>query len=221
MSCRLGVILILTLLVSACVNSTIDEMVLLPSEQFVSGRSIVILGRRHSSDYETEPDFVQCVGKHISARSESIRVIDEQVFVDSLYPWFEARTAPLRLQHLERLLERPAVRDSITAMGTRFIIWIDGSTQTSDEVGSVACGIGAGGAGCFGFGTWNSDAHYEATIWNFDDLDRAGRITADASGQSYMPAVVLPIPIIAPVQSSACEGLGSQLLQFLNPENGK
>ncbi len=221
MKTHFGLILTLALVIGGCVNSTIDEMVLLPSEQFVSGRSIVVLGRRHSSDYETEPDFVQCVSKHISSRSKSINVIDEQMFVDSLYPWFEARTAPLQLQSLEKLMERPAVRDSITAMGTRYIIWIDGSTQTSDQIGSVACGISAGGAGCFGFGSWNSDAHYEATIWNFDKLDHAGRITAQASGQSYMPAVVLPIPIIAPVQSSACEGLGSQLLQFLNPENSK
>ena len=209
----------LILLLSGCVSSTVDEMVLQPSKQLMNGRSVVVLGRRHSSDYETEPDFVSCVGKHISSRSKAINVIEEQIFVDSLYPWFEPRTAPLHLENLERLMKDAALRDTITKMGTRYIIWIDGSTQVSDKIGSVACGIGTGGAGCFGFGTWNSDAHYEATIWNLDKMDQAGRITSDASGQSYMPAVVLPIPIIAPVQSSACEGLGKQLLQFLNPED--
>tara|TARA_B110000503_G_scaffold43274_1_gene70791 strand:- start:30044 stop:30193 length:150 start_codon:yes stop_codon:yes gene_type:complete len=27
---------------------------------------VVILGRRHASDYETEPDFVTCVGDYIA-----------------------------------------------------------------------------------------------------------------------------------------------------------
>lgn len=212
--------LTLASLLIGCVSSTIDEMVMPPSDS-MEGRSVVILGRRHNSDYETEPDFVRCVSKHISRRNKAITVIDEQVFVDSLYPWFEVRTAPLHLQNLESLIEKPAVKKAITQMGIHYLVWIDGSTQTSDKFGSVACGIGAGGAGCFGFGSWASDAHYEATIWNLDKLDQVGRISAEASGQSYMPAVILPIPIIAPVQSSACEGLGSQLQQFFNPDNRK
>ena len=32
-----------------------------------------------------------------------------------------------------------------------------------------------------------------------------GKMSALTSGQSYMPAVVVPIPIIAPVQDTACD----------------
>jgi hypothetical protein len=46
-----------------------------------------------------------------------------------------------------------------------------------------------------------------------------GRLNTSTSGQSYMPAVVVPIPIIAPVQGTACDGLGDQLLQFLSSEH--
>ena len=221
MSYRMSLILVLVLVTAGCVNSTIDGMVTIPNDKVIKDGSIVILGRRHNSDYETEPEFIKCVGQHISSKSKLINVIEEQIFLDSLYPWFEARTAPLYLQNLEFLLENAIIRNNIMAMDIRFIIWIDGSTETSDEIGSVACGIGSGGAGCFGFGSWTSEAHYEATIWNFEKLDQAARITSDASGQSYMPAIILPIPIIAPVQSSACEGLGHQLLDFLNPVNNK
>jgi len=45
-----------------------------------------------------------------------------------------------------------------------------------------------------------------------------GRVNTSATGQSYMPAVVIPIPIIAPVQGAACDGLGNQLLEFLSSE---
>ena len=43
-----------------------------------------------------------------------------------------------------------------------------------------------------------------------------GRISTTATGQSYMPAVIIPIPIIAPVQGTACDGIGEQLLQYLS-----
>ena len=51
---------------------------------------------------------------------------------------------------------------------------------------------------------------------DFTDEVEVGRISANTSGQSYMPAVVVPIPIIAPVQGTACDSLGDQLLKYLS-----
>ena len=82
------------------------------------------------------------------------------------------------------------------------MIWIDGSTIETNSSGSMTCGVGPGGAGCFGFGTWGNASEYEATIWDFTDQTEVGRISTNTSGQSYMPAVVVPIPIIAPVQGT-------------------
>ena len=96
------------------------------------------------------------------------------------------------------------------------MIWIDGRTQDTNSSGSMTCGVGPTGAGCFGFGTWGTESEYEATIWNFDDGAEVGKMSAVTSGQSYMPAVVVPIPIIAPVQDTACDSLGTQLLQYLS-----
>jgi hypothetical protein len=96
------------------------------------------------------------------------------------------------------------------------MIWIDGSTVRSDSSGSMTCAVGPGGGGCFGFGMWSNDSNYEATIWDFTEHAEVGRISTSATGQSYMPAVVIPIPIIAPVQGTACDGIGDQLLQFLS-----
>jgi hypothetical protein len=207
------------LALSGCVTTTVDEMVFEPSSE-LGDAAVVVLGRRHSSDYETEPDFIQCIGKEIGSRSSGVRVITETEFVDNLYPWFEPRTAPMRVDNLERLLQQPQVQKAIDAMGMRYIIWIDGSTETTVGVGSVTCALSTAGGGCFGFGSWKDDAKYEASIWNYDELNQVGRMSAEATGQSYMPAFVIPIPIIAPVQSSACESLGQQLLQYLKPSTG-
>ena len=203
-------------LATGCVTSTVDEMVFDEPSEGIGDATVVILGRRHASDYETEPDFIECVGKHIAARDKSIEVIGELEFLNALYPWFEPRTAPLKPSDIDKLMLQRPVAQKLTALKTEYLIWIDGSTVRNDSAGSMACGIGPGGGGCFGFGTWSNDADYEATIWDFTDRAEVGRVNTRATGQSYMPAVVIPIPIIAPVQGTACDGIGEQLLQFLS-----
>jgi hypothetical protein len=206
------------LLLTACVTATVDEMVFNEPTEGIGDASVVILGRRHASDYETEPGFIKCVGKHITARDKSITVIGELEFINALYPWFEPRTAPLRPEDIDRLMLQEPVAEKLAELKTEYMIWIDGSTVRGDSAGSMTCGIGPGGAGCFGFGTWSNTSEYEAVIWDFTDRIEVGRVNTTATGQSYMPAIVIPIPIIAPVQGTACDGLGDQLLEFLSSE---
>jgi hypothetical protein len=204
-------------LVSGCVTATVDQMVYNKPENGIGDATVVILGRRHASDYDTEPDFVDCVGDHLAGGDDNIRVIGELEFVNQFYPWFEPRTAPLQIADLERLMQKqPVVAERLAAMNTQYMIWLDGSTVRGDSSGSLTCAVGPGGGGCFGFGTWSSDAKYEATIWDFTENAEVGRISTTATGQSYMPAVIIPIPIIAPVQGTACDGIGEQLLQYLS-----
>jgi len=199
-------------LLSACVTSNVDQMVYNEPTQGIGDASVVILGRRHGSDYETEPDFVKCVGDHIAARDNSVTVIDELEFLNALYPWFEPRSAPMHPKDIERLLAQQPVREKMAALKLEYMIWLDGSTVRSGGAGALACSLG----GCFGFGTWSQDANYEATIWDLTDQAEVGHVNTSATGQSYMPAVIVPIPIIAPVQGTACDGIGEQLLAFLS-----
>jgi hypothetical protein len=208
----------LGVLLAGCVTSTVDEMVFNEPTEGIGDSTVVILGRRHASDYETEPDFIKCVGDHISRRDKSIEVVGELEFINALYPWFEPRTAPLHPEDIDRLMLQEPVAQRLAEMKTEYMIWIDGSTIRSDSAGSMTCGIGPGGAGCFGFGTWSNESNYEAIIWDFTDRVEVGRVNTTATGQSYMPAVVIPIPIIAPVQGTACDGIGDQLLEFLSSE---
>lgn len=212
-----GLLAAASALLSGCVTSTVDEMVFnAPTVESMEDASVVILGRRHASDYETEPDFINCVGDHIRRGNSEIEIIGELDFMNALYPWFEPRTAPLRPADIDRLLLQPPVADKLAALKTEYMIWIDGSTVQTNASGSMSCGVGPGGAGCFGFGTWGNDSNYEATIWDFTDKAEVGRVSTATSGQSYMPAVVVPIPIIAPVKGTACDSLGDQLIQFLS-----
>ncbi len=208
-------LLLLCIGLGGCVTSSVDEMVFKAPGGTLKDESVVILGRRHASNYDTEPDFVSCVGDYIASGDSNIEVIGELEFLNTLYPWFEPRTAPVFPQDLTRLLAQQPAAEKLDALHLRYMIWIDGTTERSDSAGSMACGIALTGAACFGFGTWTHDSDYETTIWDISALGEVGRISATATGRSYMPAVVIPIPIIAPVQGTACDAVGEQLLQFL------
>jgi hypothetical protein len=216
MSMHLITLLISILLLSACNSTTrIDEYRESPATIMNAEDTVVILGRRHSSGHETEIDFVSCVGKSLGSGESSMQVIPEQHFVDAMYPYFETSTAPMDVKNLDRLVQNPAIAEKFADFNLRFFIWIDGSTETTDKKGSVSCAIGPGGGGCFGFATWDDEANYEASIWDFKNLQLSGKINAETQGTSYMPAIIIPIPMLARVQSSACKSMAQQLKSFL------
>ena len=208
---------LLVVLLASCTSTTVDEF-----RQGATGinsdESVVILGRRHSSDYETRAEFVDCVGERMTTGNDALSVIPEKQFVDAMFPWFEPRTAPLRTRDLERLMSEPVVADKMAEFGVRYMVWLDGFTETSGRTGTISCTVGPGGAGCFGFGSWEDDSTFDARVWDVASLQNVGTISTDATGQSYVPALVIPIPLIARVEANACIRLADQLKQFVNGE---
>ncbi len=108
------------------------------------------------------------------------------------------------------------VAEKMSEFGVRYIVWLDGFTETTDRSGSISCTVGPGGAGCFGFGSWEDDANFDARVWDVGSLTNVGTISTDATGQSYLPALVIPIPLIARVEANACSRLAAQLQEFVN-----
>lgn len=204
----------LALLLTGCVNSTIEE-VRSGATGMRESDQVVVLGRRHNNGYETEPDFVSCVGNSLGSGRDGLGVLPERQFVDTLFPFFEPRTAPLEIRDLPRLMANEMVATRLQQEGVRYLVWLDGSTSTNDQAGSMTCAVSPAGGGCFGFVTWDRESTYEASIWDLESMTSVGKISTDASGTSYMPAVILPVPLIARVQSSACGGMATQLKAFL------
>ncbi|HLS99005.1 MAG: hypothetical protein WDA10_06545 [Porticoccaceae bacterium] len=208
----------LALLLAACTTTTVNEhREVATNLKLGSAEKIVVLGRRHAGHYETEPDFIRCIGDKLNG-VPNVEVLDEKAFIDSVYPWFEPRTAPLKLARLEYLLREPLLASRIQQLGVRYMIWVDGNTETTESSGSVSCAVAPGAGGCFGFATWDKVSNYEAVIWDVDDFSDKGRVRVDAEGSSYLLAIGAPIPFIARVQGEACEGIGNQLRTFFTPD---
>ena len=213
---RVLVVGLVTLSMSACVTSRVEN-----SREGItgintqSGEAVVIMAKSYHQGNETEAKYITCIENALSRGSRGLNVIPHQQFVDSLFPWFEPRTAPSETKGLPRLMEKPGVADKIKDQNVRYIIWLDGDTEKVAGGGSLSCAAGPGGGGCFGFAWWQNASDYDASIWDLEGLESAGTVSADVSGTSFLPALVVPIPLIARTQAAACKGLADQLRAFI------
>ena len=203
-----------TLTVSACITSRVEDT-READTGIDEGEAVVIMAKSYHLGNETEEKYINCVEDALSRGSGGLRVIPHREFVDSLFPWFEPRTAPAETKHLPKLMEYPGVAQQIAEQRVRYIIWLDGDTERVAGGGSLSCAAGPGGGGCFGFAWWQNDADYEASVWDLEGLESAGTVTTDVSGTSFLPALVVPIPLIARAQSKACKALAGQLREFI------
>ncbi len=206
--------LLLILNLNACVTARIEDN-RFGNTGISEGEGVVILAKSYHLGNDTETDFVRCVSSNISKGPSSMRVIPTNSFKNTLFPWFEPRTAPSDTKGLANLLKRNRVAEIISDNNIRYIIWLDGNTDSAGGGGSMSCAMGPTGAGCFGFAWWQNDSKYEATIWDIRDVKNEGNISAEYSGTSFLPAIVIPIPLFARTQTKACKGLSDQLKVFI------
>lgn len=203
---------------SGCITSRVEDA-RESSTGIDEGEAVVVMAKSYHLGNETEEKYIRCVEKALGNGDGGLRVIPHREFVDSLFPWFEPRTAPTETKHLPKLMGYPGVVEQIEQQKVRYIIWLDGDTERVAGGGSLSCAAGPGGGGCFGFAWWQNDSDYQASVWDLSELQSAGTVTTDVSGTSFLPALVIPIPLIARPQTKACKSLAGQLQQFINSDD--
>jgi hypothetical protein len=218
-------------LASGCMTTKVDETRQVAAS-IQANESIVVLKKPQLEGVGTEEKFVDCIQENLggtlvhpeqgqTAKASKAKghvpfnIYGEQEFADALFPWFEPSTAPANAAGLRSLLERPGVAERLNQIGVRYVVWLDGNTQKTDGGGSIACAIGPGGGGCFGVGWWEKQSGYVASVWDLKTGSELGTVSADVTGTSVLIGAVAPIPIITPVQRTACNRLSDQLRSFL------
>lgn len=205
-----------TALTGCGVQTTVQEV--RQAQTDLGEDAIVILSRKHKTQGETEDDFVTCVSDGVNSGADGLRVLGANDFVDATFPWFEPRTAPRTMDDLAGVISRPLISERIQEIGVRYLVWIEGTTQRSDESGTLQCTVVSGGIpACFGFLSWENGSNYEASVWDVHRGMSVGTLSSEASGTSFVPAVVVPLPFIARVRQAACTKLSDQIKGFLGP----
>ena len=205
----------ITTLISSCTTSRLEQQVNLPLN-LNEGESVVVISNSYHSGNQTEYDFIQCVNKSLSKKQDYFNLIQTEYFQNMLYPWLEPRTAPQTPEDLPEFLSRDLVRGTLETHNIKYLINISGETKTNSSSGALSCAAGPGGGGCFGLAWWDDTSSYSASVWDIAQQSSVGSVSATVSGTSVIPALIIPIPIIARTKSSACDGLVKQLLNFLS-----
>jgi hypothetical protein len=201
------------LLLTGCMQSRVEESREMPTH-IAKGEAVVILAKPQVEGAGAEDGFMDCVGDELKGGKSSIVVHDNNQFVDKMFPWFEPGTAPAKPEAVAALLSKPGVGEKVAQTGVRYVVWLDGSTQKTDGGGSIACGAAPGAAGCIGFGWWEKESAYEATVWDLKQARSAGSVGTNVTGTSAIIGAVVPLPFIARVQSAACDRMAAQLRTF-------
>jgi len=204
----------LVALMSGCMQSRVEESRELHTK-IQKDEAVVILAKPQVEGASAEDEFMHCVASGLAGSGDgAIAMRTDEQFTDAMFPWFEPGTAPSKPEAVAALLTRPGVAERVAASGVRYVVWLDGGTQKTDGGGSIACGAAPGAAGCIGFGWWEKESNYEATIWDLKQAKAAGSVGTNVTGTSAIIGAVVPLPFIARVQGTACNRMANQLRTF-------
>jgi hypothetical protein len=203
------------IIVSGCSTTRIDEEVS-AAYSIKEGESIVLLSDSYHTGNKTENDFMDCLNKSLLRKQNTFNIISTNDFQNMFYPWFEPSTAPQKIDDLPKLLNKEVIKNKLDQLQIKYLIKITGETKTNASSGALSCAAGPGGGGCFGFAWWDDTSSYEASIWDLSQELSVGNVSASVSGTSVIPAIIIPIPILARTQSNACVGLSEQIAGFFS-----
>ena len=159
---------------------------------------------------------MDCLNTSISKKQNTFEIIPTRQFQNLFYPWFEPSTAPQSIEDLPKILSNELITNQLSEMKIKYLIKITGETKTNASSGALSCAAGPGGGGCFGFAWWDDTSAYNASVWDLSQKTSVGNVSANVTGTSMIPAIVIPIPILARTQSNACEGLSDQIVSFFS-----
>ena len=214
-SSKINILLLLIITTVGCSTTRIDEEV--NTAFTISGdESIVLLSNSYHTGNQTELDFMDCLNNSILKKQDTFEIIPTRQFQNLFYPWFEPSTAPESIEDLPKILGNELIKEKLSVMKIKYLIKITGETKTNASSGALSCAAGPGGGGCFGFAWWDDTSAYNASVWDLSQETSVGNVSANVTGTSMIPAIVIPIPILARTQSNACDGLSDQIVSFFS-----
>ena len=212
---KINILLVLIITAVGCSTTRIDEEV--NTAFTISGdESIVLLSNSYHTGNQTELDFMDCLNNSILKKQDTFEIIPTRQFQNLFYPWFEPSTAPQSIEDLPKILGNELIKEKLSVMKIKYLIKITGETKTNASSGALSCAAGPGGGGCFGFAWWDDTSAYNASVWDLSQETSVGNVSANVTGTSMIPAIIIPIPILARTQSNACNGLSDQIVNFFS-----
>jgi hypothetical protein len=212
MKSRIILIPVALALLAGCMHARTDESRELPTA-ITSDESIVVLAKPQIEGAGAEAKFLDCVGDHLKDGATAISVKSNEAFTDALFPWFE----PGRFRHGPKASLR-CCHSLASANSWRLpacAMWYGSTATRARPMAAAASQRHRARRPDVGFGWWEKESSYEATVWDLKQSRSVGSIGTNVTGTSAIVGVVVPLPFIARVQGTACNRIAAQLHSFL------
>lgn len=158
-------------------------------------------------------EFENCMVQAISAENPAVDVIPAEKFMPVLVQYFDVDAGAA----LEAQLEETAPRESLTAMGLKYLVAMEVKTEKGKRRTGVSGQEFIGVIGRVGKRTtWLFSTIYEVASGN-----EAGRLSTTLSGEEgwFVPVLVIiplpPIPFSTATESRTCTAMGEALAKFI------
>jgi hypothetical protein len=155
--------------------------------------------------------ILQCVENALHKEAPNLKIVPYKKFRNSMFPWFEPRTAPTSAEELTELFAKPIVLTRIDELKVRYVVAIGGGTQTSEEGWGGVVG-GPHGAVLIVGADVNKQTSLDVKVLDLELARPIAETKVTARGQGGFGLIVLiPYVSIPQTESVACKKLAEQI----------
>lgn len=170
-----------------------------------SSEAIVVVPEMSSWLYTDSAVAESCIGHRLAESSPPLEVIPIDRIRLEFFPWLEPAVVPKSREAMRQWLQNEEVQTQLRALGVRYFLEFLGGTKMDTE-GGMLCSYG-----CLGFIWGHRQSAFRAYLldvrknetWTEESVVRRGRV--------IVPALLLPVPLIAATKTAACEELAEKL----------
>lgn len=170
-----------------------------------SSEAIVVVPDMGSWLYTDSAVAESCIGHRLAEYSPPLEVIPIDRIRLEFFPWLEPAVAPKSREAMRQWLQEEAVQTQLRALGVRYFLEFRGGTKM-DTQGGMLCSYG-----CLGFIWGHRQSSFSAYLL---DVRRNGTWTEETvvrRGRVIVPALLLPVPLIAATKTAACQELAEKI----------
>jgi len=155
-----------------------------------------------------DPDIVQCMLNGLRKHMPAGDAVTVRQVRDELFPWFEDprdALSGLWANRAHQLAHNASGAERLRLIGLRDVVRVGGGT----EMTGLPLLLGSP-AGVFGVWYGTRRSALTATVGRLsDESDRDSELQVKRQGKFAIPAFIVPLPLVPPTQTEACDALAS------------
>jgi hypothetical protein len=177
-----------------------------------SGVGVLRLDAGLAHDDGMERRVGACLSRAVAAPATLAGEQPGAALRDALFPWLDPGVAPSDADGIRTLLERPAVRARLAALGVGKIVLFTARDVEPREKRNMYCAAGFNAGACFGLYESRTGYAIDISVWDVDRRELLGTDGTEVTHTLGAIGLLVPIPFFSSNETEACE----QMRQYVH-----